>query len=104
MRDFSLGDERAALGRLRVAHFATRLPVGGMENVVLSLFRGLPSSNYDCSMWCLEDGDVQGREVAARGERYFEFGRSRQRDIGAFVQIARRIRLERVDLLHCHDE
>lgn len=75
-----------------------------MENVVLSLFRRLPSSKYDCSMWCLEDGDVQGREVAARGERYFEFGRSRQRDAGAFVRIARRIRQERIDLLHCHDE
>ena len=88
----------------RLVHLCARLPVGGMENVVVSLFQHVRRDQYNSAIWCLEEGDVQGRELIAQGEPVVELGKRDGRDAGLFVRIAQRIRRNRIDLLHCHDE
>lgn len=88
----------------RVVHLCARLPVGGMENVVVSLVRHLPASQFVNAIWCLEEGDVQGRELLARGEQVLELRKAPGRDVVLFFRVARLIRQHEVELLHCHDE
>jgi glycosyltransferase involved in cell wall biosynthesis len=89
---------------IRVAHAAARLPVGGMENVVASLVRGLPEAQYSTRIWCLEEADDLGRELRREGRELIEFGRSRRRDLSLIGRLASRLRSDAVDVLHCHDE
>ncbi len=90
--------------RIRVAHLAARLPVGGMENVVASLVRGMPADRYESAIWCLEEADRLGCELRAGGTKVVELGRRRRRDLGLFWRVAALARASRIDILHCHDE
>ena len=88
----------------RLVHLCARLPVGGMESVVAALVRHVPADLHRSSVWCLEDIDALGRELAAEGRAVLTLGKRRRRDLGLFLTIARRIRAEKIDLVHCHDE
>jgi glycosyltransferase involved in cell wall biosynthesis len=88
----------------RLVHLCARLPVGGMESVVASLVRNVPRERYDSLVWCLEDIDALGRELAAEGRHVLSLGKRRNRDVGMLLSIARRIRAAEIDVLHCHDE
>ena len=88
----------------RVVHLVARLPVGGMENVVVNLLRQMPAARYDSEVWCLETSDVQGVELRSHSEPVFEFDKRRRRDPWLFVRLAQRLRQQRVDIVHCHDE
>jgi glycosyltransferase involved in cell wall biosynthesis len=88
----------------RVVHVATRLPVGGMENVVASLVEGLPRQRYESGICCLEEADRLGLELRARGAEIVELGRRRRRELGLFFRLANIAAKKRVDILHCHDE
>jgi glycosyltransferase involved in cell wall biosynthesis len=92
-----------AARRARVAHFAARLPVGGMEMVVALLVRHAPAG-YDSEVWCLEEPDHLGEELRAEGRHLEAFGRTARRQPGLFAEIGRRLRARRIDILHCHDE
>lgn len=91
-------------GRRHVVHLCARLPVGGMENVVAALLRHVPAETWRSSAWCIEALDALGTELVAEGHDVSVLGRRRQRDVGLFFAIARRLRAGRVDVLHCHDE
>src|SRR5688572_17360246 len=73
---------------IRVVHFAARLPVGGMENVVACLFRRLPSSQFASTIWCLEERDALGDELVREGHSILEFRRARRRDPLMFFRVA----------------
>ncbi len=88
----------------RLVHLCARLPVGGMESVVAALVRHVPPELYESSVWCLEDLDALGQELAAEGRAVLSLGKRRSRDLGLFLAIAKRLRAQRVDVLHCHDE
>lgn len=96
---------RAAVSTpVRVAHVAARLPVGGMENVIATLVRGLPTDAFDCRIWCLEEADALGRELTAAGEPLLELNRTQRRDFGLVRRLVRAARAGAIDVLHCHDE
>jgi glycosyltransferase involved in cell wall biosynthesis len=90
--------------RIRLVHLCTRLPIGGMEHVVVGLFDNLPEHKFDSAVWCLEEGDFLGRELLAAGRPVQEFHRRRRRDPMLFLRLARRLRADNVEILHCHDE
>lgn len=75
-----------------------------MESVVAALMRHVPPGLHESSVWCLEDLEALGCELAAEGRAVVSLNKRRRRDVGLFIGIARRIRAQQVDVLHCHDE
>lgn len=90
--------------QIRVAHAATRLIIAGMGQIIASLVRGIPSDRYHSAIWCLEEADILGEQLRAEGHEVIEFGKRKRRDFSLFMQIASRLRKERIEILHCHDE
>jgi glycosyltransferase involved in cell wall biosynthesis len=71
---------------------------------VAALVRHVPASLHASSVWCLEDPGALGRELASEGRVVVSLGKRRGRDPALFLALARRIRAQQVDILHCHDE
>ena len=90
--------------RVRVAHIAGRLPVGGMETVVANLAAEMPQGRFVSEIWCLEELDALGTELRAKGFPIRAFGRRSRRDLSLFLRLARQLRRRRVAVAHCHDE
>ncbi len=75
-----------------------------MESVIAALLRHVPAARYDSRAWCLEALDALGCELAAEGRAIETVGRRRRRDVSLFLRLAWRLRAQRIDVLHCHDE
>ena len=113
LRTCATGPHRATVGAMtgvgldrpvRIAHLATRLIIAGMGNVVASLVREASEERCHQSIWCLEEADTLGQILRGEGHSVVELGRRHRRDFGLFVRIARSIRQNKIDVLHCHDE
>jgi glycosyltransferase involved in cell wall biosynthesis len=85
-----------------VVQLAGSLPIGGMENVVASLAQRL--QRHATAVWCLEESGATGDRLRAAGVALEVLGRRAQRDVSLIVRLARRLRQQRVGVLHCHDE
>lgn len=90
--------------RVHVAHLATRLIVAGMGNVIASLIREMPADRYQSAVWCLEEADILGQQLRTEGYEIIELKRRWRRDFALLIRIARLLRKNQVDILHCHDE
>ena len=93
-----------ASSKIRIVHLATRLIYAGMGQVIAHLLRGLPRHTYETELWCLEEADSLGRRLKADGHTVVELDRRWRRDFRLILRIARRLRENKIRILHCHDE
>jgi glycosyltransferase involved in cell wall biosynthesis len=95
----------AALHRqVRILHLFVTLPVGGAENLLLSIVRRLDSERFSSIVCCIGKRGVMGDQLAAMDIpvvelRFMEKGGMDRRVVPALGDLIRR---ERVDLVHSH--
>lgn len=89
---------------LRILHLFVSLPVGGAENLLLSILRRLDPARYQSVVCTLGERGALATQVEALGVSLVELGLmrgggGRGRAVRALAELLRR---ERIDLLHAH--
>ncbi len=88
---------------IRVLHLFVTLPVGGAENLLLSILRQLDPTRYESVVCTLGERGILATQVEALGVPLVELGLMRGGSRGRAVQVlAELLRRERIDLLHAH--
>lgn len=89
---------------LRILHLFVSLPVGGAENLLLSILRRLDPARYQSVVCTLGERGALATQVEALGVPLVELGLMRGGDgRGRAVRaLAELLRRERIDLLHAH--
>ena len=90
--------------RFRILHLFVSLPVGGAENLLLSILRRLDPARYESVVCTLGERGALATQVEALGVPLVELGLMRSgggrgRAVQALAELLRR---ERIDLLHAH--
>jgi glycosyltransferase involved in cell wall biosynthesis len=75
-----------------------------MGQVIAHLLREMPSCKFESELWCLEEADELGRQLKSEGIKVIEFSRQRRRDFKLILKIARQLKANNINILHCHDE
>lgn len=89
--------------RIRVMHLVVRLDTGGMENGVINICRGLPSSEFRTAICTLlPDGPLEER-ARSLGIPVFHVPRRHGNDLRVPWQLAGLLKRERIDVLHSHN-
>ncbi|MBF0358964.1 MAG: glycosyltransferase [Magnetococcales bacterium] len=88
----------------RILHLFTSLPVGGAENLLLSLLKKLDTSKYHSTICCIRDKNVIGNEIEKMGFKVLELGLLEK---GGFDRkivsaIAEVIKSEEIEIVHSH--
>ena len=89
---------------IRLLHLFVSLPVGGAENLLLSILRRLDPARYESVVCTLGERGALATQVQALGVHLVELGLmrgggGRGRAVQALAELLRR---ERIDLLHAH--
>jgi glycosyltransferase involved in cell wall biosynthesis len=92
------------MDRLRILYLFVSLPVGGAENLLISILRQLDSSRYEAAVCTLGERGVLANLVTSMGIPLFELGMfelrgGRTRTKHALIDLMRR---ERIHLVHSH--
>ncbi len=100
----SLLSEAALDRQARILHLFVTLPVGGAENLLLSIVRGLDHERFASFVCCIGKRGVMGDRLAAMDIppvelRFMQKGGWDRRVVPALVDLIRR---ERIDLVHSH--
>lgn len=100
----SLLSEAALDRQARILHLFVTLPVGGAENLLLSIVRGLDHERFASLVCCIGKRGVMGDRLAAMDIppvelRFMQKGGWDRRVVPALVDLIRR---ERIDLVHSH--
>src|SRR5690242_9558589 len=105
MRRAFVASEGAAVDRrARILHLFVTLPVGGAENLLLSIVRRLDHERFASFVCCIGTRGVMGEQLAAMNIpvvelRLMEKGGIDRRVAPALVELIRR---EGIDLVHSH--
>lgn len=88
----------------RILHLFVTLPVGGAENLLLSILRRLDPQRFSSLVCCIGERGALGEQVIAMGFPVTEFhllhkGGMDRRVVPALIDLIRR---ERIDLVHSH--
>jgi sugar transferase (PEP-CTERM/EpsH1 system associated) len=86
-----------------VAHVVQNLDVGGLERVVISLMRSTDPARYHSILYTLGGGGVLSTGLAQAGFRVRSFTKAPGLDYALLVRMARMLRADRVDIVHCHN-
>ncbi len=100
----SLLSEAALDRQARILHLFVTLPVGGAENLLLSIVRGLDHERFASFVCCIGKRGVMGDRLAAMDIppvelRFMQKGGWDRRVVPALVDLIRR---EHIDLVHSH--
>lgn len=89
--------------RRKICHLTFDMGIGGAERVIDHLVRFTDASVYDVSVICLDRpiGPL-GLELQAEGYPVFSFNRRPGFDLSLLMELARHVRKNRLDVLHCH--
>jgi glycosyltransferase involved in cell wall biosynthesis len=84
----------------RVAHVVHDLRIGGAERRMVGVLAALDRERYAPSLYCLDGLGPLADDVRALGIEPVVVGRSRRRDPRSFLELARLVRRDRIDLVH----
>ncbi len=88
---------------ITVAHVVENLDVGGLERVVISLIEATDKKRYRAILYALGGGGVLARELEARAHGVRRLARRPGIDGALLLRMARHLRADRVDVVHCHN-
>jgi glycosyltransferase involved in cell wall biosynthesis len=90
--------------RLRVLHLLTTMPVGGAEDLVAAIVRGLDAKRFEVAVATLGPPGPVGAELRAQGYEVISLGLDIKHTAGLRVVAAvrRLLKARRPDLLHTH--
>jgi glycosyltransferase involved in cell wall biosynthesis len=90
--------------RVRILYVITTLPVGGVEQHVLTVVRGLDPARFEPVVVCLGEEGVIGREIKHAGIDVVAFGRMQHKrwDPGIVRLLVRLMRERQVHIVHTH--
>jgi glycosyltransferase involved in cell wall biosynthesis len=91
-------------GRVHVLHVVTRLPVGGVENMLLKVVQRYDRRRFRVSICCIQEGGEIADELQRLGFTVLILGRMKGRGFewGAVRDLYYLIRKERIDILRTH--
>ncbi|MEO5656958.1 MAG: glycosyltransferase [Nitrospiria bacterium] len=80
------------------------LPVGGVEQHILTVVRGLNAARFEPSVVCLGEEGAIGQEIKKAGIEIVAFGRMQHKrwDPGIVRQLVRLMRAKKIDIVHTH--
>ena len=92
------------MGKRRLLHVITRLPIGGAERMLLGVLRNLDPARFESEVCCIQDRGELATEVEDMGIPLHVLGlmRSNRFDREAVAALRRLVRERRIDLVHCH--
>ena len=90
---------------MRILQLVYSLDIGGLEQVVVNLCRGLDQGDVDCFVGCLSHPGPKFEETKPKG--YWIGGLQNKRprflDLTTLWKLCRYLRRERIDLIHSHN-
>lgn len=86
-----------------VAHVVQNLDVGGLERVVINLMRGMDARRYRSVLYTLGGGGSLSGELDREGFAVRPFAKSPGLDYSLLIRMARALRADRADVVHCHN-
>ncbi len=89
--------------RLKILHLTHDMGIGGTEQVIKQLITGLDQAKFDCQVLCL-DGQIGplGNQLQAQGIVIDNLHRQPGFDLALIKAIRDVLRIQQVDILHCH--
>ena len=88
------------LVKKKVIQIVEDLKVGGMENVVFNISRGLSKLEYEIEVWCLAGGGLVADELATYGVCVRVLGISSYHRPTSMLALVRLLRTSRPDIVH----
>lgn len=90
--------------RIRVLQFTHDLKVGGLQRVVQTLCRSIDKTQFDVAVLCLREIGPLAEDLRSAGIPVHMLRRFKGlRNHTAFLQVARLLREERIDVVHTHN-
>jgi glycosyltransferase involved in cell wall biosynthesis len=91
-------------GTFHVLHVLTRLPVGGVENMLLKVVQGYDPERFRVSICCIKEGGEIADELKRLGYPVFVLGRMQGKgfDWLAMKDLYRLMKQEKIDILRTH--
>ena len=92
------------LARRRILHLFITLPMGGAENLLLSVLGRLDPERFASTVCCIGERGMLGERVMAMGVPLVELNLLRKGGVDRAIvpALAELIRRERIDLIHSH--
>ncbi len=90
--------------RFNILHVITRLPVGGVENMLLKVIKGYDSKRFNTTVCCLKEGGDIAEELRRSGYNVKILNRMQKRgfDFGAITALYRLLKKEDIHILRTH--
>jgi len=89
--------------KLHILHVTYDMEIGGAEQVIMQLVKGLDSAKYTSSVLCINDKiGSMGIELQNDGVQHYSLGRQPGLDFSLIKSIRELLREIDVDVLHCH--
>ncbi|MDP2157753.1 MAG: glycosyltransferase [Nitrospirota bacterium] len=90
--------------RIHILHVISRLPVGGVENMLLKVVQGYDSSRFRASICCIREGGAVADELQRRGFKVIVLNRMQGHgfDAGAVKALFQVIKGENIHILRTH--
>jgi glycosyltransferase involved in cell wall biosynthesis len=86
----------------KVVHIVEDLSIGGLENIVATIVRGLDRRQFDVEVWCLTAGGEIADALTQAGIPVVIMGMRRRRSLGFFLGLCRRLKTLHIDIAHTH--
>jgi glycosyltransferase involved in cell wall biosynthesis len=86
-----------------VAQFVENMEIGGLEQMVLALSKRLHTGRFRCVLFCLGKGGPLAEMADAFGIDVTAYDKQEGLDYSLSFRLARLLRRERIDILHCHN-